>query len=126
MSLLQDLRFAFRLIAKARWFTAVAVAALSLGIGVNATVFTLVNAVLTKGARYYVDHAHHELSTPECADPRSVVVFDSGTPRNAHSHALHGYLTRDGIPPSEFLKLAREEIAAYRTVQIRDEDRVDE
>ena len=57
---------------------------------------------------------------------RSVVVFDSGTPRNAHSHALHGYLTRDGIPPSEFLKLAREEIAAYRTVQIRDEDRVDE
>ncbi len=36
----------------------------------------LVNAVLTNGARYYVDHAHPELSTPECADPRSVVVFD--------------------------------------------------
>ena len=30
----------------------------------------LVNAVLTNGARYYVDHAHPELSTPECADPR--------------------------------------------------------
>jgi Pup amidohydrolase len=37
----------------------------------------LVNAVLTNGARYYVDHAHPELSTPECADPRSVVVWDS-------------------------------------------------
>jgi predicted permease len=49
MSLLHDLRFAFRLIAKDRWFTAVAVAALALGIGVNATVFTLVNAVLIKG-----------------------------------------------------------------------------
>ena len=28
----------------------------------------LVNAVLTNGARYYVDHAHPEFSTPECAD----------------------------------------------------------
>ncbi|HET9770463.1 MAG TPA: depupylase/deamidase Dop [Acidimicrobiia bacterium] len=36
----------------------------------------LVNAVLTNGARYYVDHAHPELSTPECADPRAIVVFD--------------------------------------------------
>ena len=34
----------------------------------------LVNAVLTNGARYYVDHAHPELSTPECGDARSVVV----------------------------------------------------
>jgi proteasome accessory factor A len=32
--------------------------------------------VLTNGARYYVDHAHPELSTPECADPRSIVVYD--------------------------------------------------
>ncbi|OWY60379.1 proteasome accessory factor PafA2, partial [cyanobacterium TDX16] len=36
----------------------------------------LVNAVLTNGARYYVDHAHPECSTPECADPRSVLVYD--------------------------------------------------
>jgi proteasome accessory factor A len=36
----------------------------------------LVNTVLTNGARYYVDHAHPELSTPECADPRSIVVWD--------------------------------------------------
>ncbi len=36
----------------------------------------LINAVLTNGARYYVDHAHPEYSTPECADPRSIVVFD--------------------------------------------------
>jgi predicted permease len=49
MSLFHDLRFALRLIVKERWFTAVAVAALAFGIGVNATVFTLVNAVLIKG-----------------------------------------------------------------------------
>jgi Pup amidohydrolase len=36
----------------------------------------LVNVVLTNGARYYVDHAHPEMSTPECADARSVVRFD--------------------------------------------------
>lgn len=36
----------------------------------------LVNAVLTNGSRYYVDHAHPEYSTPECADARSVTVHD--------------------------------------------------
>ncbi|MDP9019223.1 MAG: proteasome accessory factor PafA2 [Actinomycetota bacterium] len=36
----------------------------------------LVNAVLTNGARYYVDHAHPELSIPECRDAREVVVWD--------------------------------------------------
>jgi proteasome accessory factor A len=36
----------------------------------------LVNTVLTNGARYYVDHAHPELSTPECADALEVVLYD--------------------------------------------------
>ncbi len=36
----------------------------------------LVNAVLTNGARYYVDHAHPEISTPECASARQVVIYD--------------------------------------------------
>jgi thioredoxin reductase len=42
-----------------------------------------------------------------------VLVCDSGTPRNATSRALHGYLTRDGIAPLEFLRLAREELRQY-------------
>ena len=29
----------------------------------------LVNVVLTNGARFYVDHAHPEYSSPECIDP---------------------------------------------------------
>ena len=41
----------------------------------------LVNAVLTNGARYYVDHAHPELSTPECADALSIVVYDRAAER---------------------------------------------
>src|ERR1039458_1479747 len=36
----------------------------------------LVNAVLTNGARYYVDHAHPEFSSPECADPLEAVLYD--------------------------------------------------
>ncbi len=41
----------------------------------------LVNAVLTNGARYYVDHAHPEYSTPECSDALEVVLFDKAGER---------------------------------------------
>ncbi|MEA2902109.1 MAG: Pup amidohydrolase [Actinomycetota bacterium] len=41
----------------------------------------LVNAVLTNGARYYVDHAHPEYSTPECADVLELVRFDKAGER---------------------------------------------
>ncbi len=36
----------------------------------------LVNTVLTNGARYYVDHAHPEISTPECRTALDVVTYD--------------------------------------------------
>ncbi len=36
----------------------------------------LANVILTNGARYYVDHAHPEYSTPECTNPRELVVHD--------------------------------------------------
>ncbi len=41
----------------------------------------LVNAVLTNGARYYVDHAHPEYSTPECADALELVRYDKAGER---------------------------------------------
>jgi predicted permease len=49
MGLWEDLRFAARLLVKDKWFSLVAAVALALGIGVNATVFTFVNAVLIRG-----------------------------------------------------------------------------
>jgi putative ABC transport system permease protein len=47
--MLHDLRAAIRAIRKDRWLAFAAIFALALGIGVNATVFTLVNAVLIRG-----------------------------------------------------------------------------
>ncbi len=41
----------------------------------------LVNAVLTNGSRYYVDHAHPEYSTPECANALDVVLYDKAGER---------------------------------------------
>lgn len=44
---------------------------------------------------------------------RRVLVCDAGFPRNARSASLNGYLTRDGIAPVEFLRLARAELSQY-------------
>jgi predicted permease len=52
MTLWQDLKFATRMLVKDRSFTLLAVVALGLGIGVNNTVFTFVNAVLLRGLPY--------------------------------------------------------------------------
>jgi thioredoxin reductase len=44
---------------------------------------------------------------------RSVAVFDAGAPRNAPAAHMHGFLSRDGVPPAELLAFGREEIARY-------------
>lgn len=36
----------------------------------------MVNVVLTNGARYYVDHAHPEYSSPECRNAYDVTLYD--------------------------------------------------
>lgn len=44
---------------------------------------------------------------------RRVLLCDAGTPRNARARELHGYLTRDGIPPLDLLRAGREELRPY-------------
>ncbi|KNE84327.1 MULTISPECIES: NAD(P)/FAD-dependent oxidoreductase [Streptomyces] len=44
---------------------------------------------------------------------RSVVVIDSGTPRNAPAEGVHGLLGLDGTPPAELLRRGREEVRRY-------------
>ena len=44
---------------------------------------------------------------------RRVLVVDSGQPRNAPAEGVHGFLTRDGLPPAELVALGRAEVRGY-------------
>jgi len=44
---------------------------------------------------------------------RSVLVVDAGEPRNAPAAGVHGFLTRDGLPPAELVALAAAEVRRY-------------
>jgi thioredoxin reductase/SAM-dependent methyltransferase len=44
---------------------------------------------------------------------RSVIVIDTGEPRNAPAAHLHGYLGREGQPPSDLITAGREEVRSY-------------
>jgi predicted permease len=68
MSILQDIRFAARLLIKGRWMTVVAIAALALGIAANSAVFTFVNAIILRGVPF--------------PDPEEVVALGTRDDRN--------------------------------------------
>lgn len=50
---------------------------------------------------------------------RSTVLFDAGAPRNAPAAAAHNLYTRDGTPPAELNRIAREQLRPYPAVQVR-------
>lgn len=51
---------------------------------------------------------------------RSVLVCDTGEPRNAAARAVHGFFTRDGTPPTMLRQIGREQLRPYTTVELRD------
>lgn len=52
---------------------------------------------------------------------KQTIVIDEGRPRNAVTREAHGFLTRDGISPSEFRRIAKEQLRAYPSVsQVED------
>jgi thioredoxin reductase len=44
---------------------------------------------------------------------RSVAVVDAGGPRNAPAAHMHGFLSRDGMPPHDLVAAGRSEVADY-------------
>ncbi len=50
---------------------------------------------------------------------RSVLLCDSGQPRNAGVHAMHGFLSRDGMDPAALRQAGRDQLRAYPTVRLR-------
>jgi thioredoxin reductase len=52
---------------------------------------------------------------------RRVVVIDAGAPRNAPAEHMQGFLSRDGLPPAELLRLGRAEVLRYGVELVDDE-----
>ena len=106
-TLLQDIRFGIRSLARTPAFTVVAVVALALGIGANSAVFSMVNGVLLRPLPYgnadravmlwsaWPGYDRTWLSEPEVVDYRSQrQVFDIVAPFGLGDASLTG----DGDP----------------------------
>jgi thioredoxin reductase len=55
---------------------------------------------------------------------RRVAVVDAGAPRNTPATHMHGFLSRDGMPPADLLTVGRDEVAGYGGELLQ--DRVDQ
>lgn len=51
---------------------------------------------------------------------KRVLLCDAGPRRNAAAEHMHNFLTRDGTPPAELRRIAREQLQTYPNVEIRD------
>jgi thioredoxin reductase len=52
---------------------------------------------------------------------KRVLLCDAGPRRNAAAEHIYNFVTRDGAPPAEFRRIAREQLAAYPNVHVVDE-----
>ena len=50
---------------------------------------------------------------------RRVLVCDGGTTRNVSSPGVHSFFTRDGIKPTDLMRIGREQLQPYTTVEVR-------
>jgi putative ABC transport system permease protein len=111
--MINDFRFAFRMIATRPWFSAAVILTLALGIGINTTVFTLVNAVLFKpvpvpGGDRIVTVSHQNPSKPKDFSGISYPDFREYQRQNGTFEGLeaaqygHAIISEPGNPPERF------------------------
>jgi putative ABC transport system permease protein len=91
--LVQDVRYGLRTLIRTPGFTAIGVAVLALGIGVNATVFSLVNTLF--------------LRPLPVSDPGTVVRVYSNRYSNAALRSYLEYRARNSSTPTPNMALAR-------------------
>lgn len=108
-----DLRFALRQLVRHRWFSAAVIVTLALGIGINTTVFTLVNAVLFKpvpvpgGERLVVVTQDHGKGNDR-GEPVSLAEYRTYRDGNRSLDRLEAVertsrvVSENGIPPARY------------------------
>ncbi|HTH47048.1 MAG TPA: ABC transporter permease [Candidatus Limnocylindria bacterium] len=104
---MNDLKFAFRQLLKNPGFTAVAVLTLALGIGANATIFSIINSILVKPLR---------VSRPE--EIAGVYQHERDNPDSYHLFSYPDFVDLRSAPDSAFAELFA---FGRASVAIRDE-----
>lgn len=120
MNLLSDIRLGLRALVKSPGFTVVAVTMLAFGIGINATVFTVTNAVLFKGfAQVQRNDRLVYISNGGCCVPYADFLDYRAQAKSFEAMGIvHGvgFVLNDGSGPAESVEVNENSADVFRVV----------